>query len=71
MARTYLVKRCSSLYIVCELGVLEHFGPKIRTKRISNIHKDFELYQAFLPMPKCPSIPIIHIAYIKNREDMV
>ena len=59
-------------------GYHDILGQKHYARKISNIHKDFELYQAFMckpsclhSIPKCLNMSIIHVGYKKNQHILV
>ena len=45
-------------------------GPKNHTRKINNIHKNFELQQVFMPNFLCQNIPIfpLHILLVRRIE---
>ena len=58
MLETVFLSKFEERIVACELGVLAHLGSKNHTRKISNIHKIVELYQAFIHNFLCPTVSI-------------
>ena len=54
--------------VVCELRVWGHFGPKSHTRKIGNVHKDFEQYQLLIHNVLCQNVPIFLLYLLITRS---